>query len=99
LKTPLNHILGFADLLKEGLAGELNAEQKDMAQDIFDAGSKQLAIVNSMIKLARLQAGKVKLQTKLEDPAKMLGEIATRHAAKAQASGLAFVVEVAEGLD
>jgi len=98
LKTPLNHILGFADLLKEGLAGELSAEQKGMAQDIFDAGSKQLAIVNSLIELARLQAGKVKLQAELQDPAKMLGEIATRHAAKAQVAGLAFAVEVAEGL-
>lgn len=98
LKTPLNHILGFADLLKEGLAGELNAEQKDMAQDIFDAGSKQLAIVNSLIELARLQAGKVELRAEPQDPAQMLGEIAARHAAKAQASGLAFAVEVAQGL-
>jgi len=98
LKTPLNHILGFADLLKEGLVGELSAEQKGMAQDIFDAGSKQLAIVNSLIELARLQAGKVKLQARPEDPAKMLGEIANRHAAKAQAAGLAFAVEVAQSL-
>lgn len=98
LKTPLNHILGFSDLLKEGLTGELSAEQKGMAQDIFDAGSRQLAIINSLIELARLQAGKAKLQARPEDPAKMLGEIATRHAAKAQAAGLAFAVEVAEGL-
>ncbi|MDO8466086.1 MAG: HAMP domain-containing sensor histidine kinase [Gallionella sp.] len=98
LKTPLNHILGFADLLKEGLAGELNAEQKGMAQDIFDAGSKQLAIVNSLIELARLQTGKTELQAELQDPARMLGEIATRHAAKAQVSGLAFAVELAKGL-
>jgi len=98
LKTPLSHILGFADLLKEGLAGELSAEQKGMAQDIFDAGSKQLVIVNSLIELARLQAGKVKLQAKPEDPASMLGDIAMRQAAKAQASGLALAVEVEEGL-
>ncbi|MDO8466395.1 MAG: hybrid sensor histidine kinase/response regulator [Gallionella sp.] len=98
LKTPLNHILGFADLLKEGLAGELSAEQKEMAQDIFDAGSKQLAIVNSLIELARLQAGKARLHAMPEDPAKLLGEIAARHAAKAQASGLAFAVEVAQDL-
>ena len=98
LKTPLNHILGFADLLKEGLVGELSAEQKGMAQDIFDAGSKQLAIVNSLIELARLQAGKVTLQAKPEDTALMLGEIAARHAAKAKAAGLVFAVELAQGL-
>ena len=98
LKTPLNHILGFADLLKEGLAGELNAEQKGMAQDILTAGNRQLALVNSLIELARLQADKVKLQARPEDPAKLLDEIAARYAAKAQASGLAFAVEVAQGL-
>ena len=98
LKTPLNHILGFSDLLKKGLVGELNEEQKGMAQDIFDAGSRQLAIVNSLIELARLQSGKMKLQTKPEEPAKILGEIATRYAAQAQAAGLDFAVEVAEEL-
>lgn len=98
LKTPLNHILGFADLLKEGLVGELSAEQKEMAQDIFDAGSKQLAIVNSLVELARLQAGKTKLRAMPEDPAKMLDEIVARYAAKARATGLVFSAEVAEGL-
>ncbi|MDO8813373.1 MAG: HAMP domain-containing sensor histidine kinase [Gallionella sp.] len=98
LKTPLNHILGFADLLKEGLVGELSAEQKGMAQDIFDAGSKQLAIVTSLIELARLQTGKMELQTELQEPGRMLGEIAVRHATKAQVAGLAFAVELAEGM-
>lgn len=98
LKTPLNHILGFADLLKEGLVGELSAEQQGMAQDIFDAGSKQLAIVNALIELAKLQAGKVKLQTRQEDAAKLLGEIAARYAAKAKSAGLAFAVEVQQDL-
>jgi hemerythrin-like metal-binding protein len=98
LKTPLNHILGFADLLKEGLVGELSAEQKGMAQDIFDAGNKQLAIVNSLIELARLQAGKTKLQVRPENAKRVLEEIAARYAAKALASGLVFTVEVQEGL-
>jgi signal transduction histidine kinase len=98
LKTPLNHILGFADLLKEGLAGELTSEQKSMAQDIFDAGSKQLSIIHSLIELARLQAGKVKLQTRQQSPAKILGEVAAQHAAKARASGLDFAVEMAENM-
>jgi signal transduction histidine kinase len=98
LKTPLNHILGFAEILKGGLIGELSVEQKGMAQDIFDAGSKQLAIVNSLIELARLQSGKMKLHAGQEAPAKMLGEIATRHTALAQAAGLAIAVEVEEGL-
>ncbi|MDO8312452.1 MAG: PAS domain-containing protein [Sideroxyarcus sp.] len=98
LKTPLNHILGFAELLKEGLAGELSAEQKGMAQDIFAAGSRQLALVNALIELARLQTGKVELRTEAQDPARLLGEIAARHKAKARAAGLAFTVEVAQGL-
>lgn len=98
LKTPPNHILGFSDLLKESLAGELSAEQKEMAQDIFDAGSKQLAIVNSLIELARLQAGKTKLRAMPEAPAKMLDEIVARYAAKARAAGLAFAAKVAEDM-
>lgn len=98
LKTPLNHILGFADLLKEGLVGEMSTEQKSMAQDIFDAGSRELTLVNSLIELANLQSGKVVLKATLENPVTMLGEIATRYAAKAQIVGLVFVDEVAEDM-
>lgn len=98
LKTPLNQIIGFSELLKEGLVGELDAKQKSMAQDIFKAGNKQLAIVNSLIELARLQAGKVTLQAERQDPAKLLDVIAARQAAKAQAAGLTFTVEETQGL-
>lgn len=98
LRTPLNQILGFADLLKEGLAGPLSEAQKSMMQDIFDAGHKQLAMINNLIELARLQAGKIALQTELQDPAALLQEIGARYSARAPAAGLRFTLELADDL-
>lgn len=98
LRTPLNQILGFTDLLKEGLAGPLSAEQKHMLQDIFDAGHQQLAMINNMIELARLQAGKIELQAQLQDPAALLHAIGEPYRARAAAAGVSFELELAADL-
>ena len=61
LRTPLNAIIGFLELMKEGIHGSLNEEQKDFVSDIHDAGRHLLSLINSILDLSKIEAGRMNL--------------------------------------
>lgn len=61
LRTPLNAIIGFSEVLKDGLMGELSAQQKDGINDIFSSGKHLLALINDILDLSKIEAGKMHL--------------------------------------
>jgi len=62
LRTPLNAIIGFSELLKDGLAGEMTAKQKDYVENVFHSGEHLLALINDILDLSKIEAGKMELQ-------------------------------------
>src|SRR5262245_46301176 len=62
LRTPLNVILGMAEILQEGLHGPLNAKQLEALQFIEGGGRDLLGIINDILDLSRMGAGKVELE-------------------------------------
>jgi signal transduction histidine kinase len=78
LRTPLNAVLGFSDLLLEGLHGRLNAQQADFVTDIRRAGRHLLEVINDVLDLAKLEAGALPLELEpleLEIPARQAEEM------------------------
>lgn len=65
LRTPLTAIIGFSELLMEEVMGELNAEQKDSLREVVNNGEHLLHLINSILDLAKVEAGKMDLN--LED--------------------------------
>jgi signal transduction histidine kinase len=61
LRTPLNSILGFSEVLRDGLAGELSEQQNEYVNDIFSSGSHLLALINDILDLSKVEAGKMVL--------------------------------------
>ena len=61
LRTPLNAILGFSDILLQRLFGELNEKQEEYLRDIRGAGEHQLSLVNDLLDLSKIEAGKMEL--------------------------------------
>jgi PAS domain S-box-containing protein len=61
LRTPLNAIIGFSELLKDGLVGPLADRQRGFIGDIFDSGNHLLALINDILDLSKVEAGKMEL--------------------------------------
>jgi signal transduction histidine kinase len=61
LRTPLTSIIGYSEMLSEGMVGPLNTEQLDYVRTIADKGDSLLRLINSLLDLSQIEAGKVRL--------------------------------------
>jgi PAS domain S-box-containing protein len=61
LRTPLNAIIGFSEVLKDGLIGDLTPEQNEYVTDIFGSGQHLLSLINDILDLSKIEAGKMVL--------------------------------------
>lgn len=60
-RTPLNAILGFTEVLEDAIAGPLNTEQREYLQDIHKAGQHLLRLINDVLDLSKVEAGRMEL--------------------------------------
>ncbi|MBD3868139.1 MAG: response regulator [Acidobacteria bacterium] len=61
LRTPLNAIIGFSDLMRDGETGPVNEEQCDFLNDINGSGVHLLRMINDILDLSKIEAGKLEL--------------------------------------
>src|SRR5262245_60474958 len=70
LRTPFNAIIGFSEVLSERLFGELNEKQEEYLNDIHASGQHLLSLINDILDLSKIEAGRMELQlTDLNLPA------------------------------
>ncbi len=61
LRTPLNAIIGFSEVLKDGLFGEMAPKQAEYMRDIHASGLHLLSLINDVLDLAKVEAGRMEL--------------------------------------
>jgi len=61
LRTPLNHIIGFTQLVADKKCGELNATQDEYLNDVLHSSRHLLSLINDMLDLTKVEAGKLTL--------------------------------------
>lgn len=61
LRTPLNAIIGFSEALKDGLVGQMSDNQCQYIDDIYTSGEHLLSLINDILDLAKVEAGKMVL--------------------------------------
>jgi two-component system, NtrC family, sensor kinase len=62
LRTPLNAIIGFSEVLTDRLFGDLNAKQEEYLRDIYASGTHLLSLINDILDLSKVEAGRMELE-------------------------------------
>ena len=62
LRTPLNAVIGFSQILQERYFGELNEKQAEYIGDIMDSGKHLLSLINDILDLSKIEAGKMEFE-------------------------------------
>ena len=62
LRTPLNAIIGFSDMMFQGMTGKLTEQQHDYLGDISESGEHLLSLINDILDLSKVEAGKMELE-------------------------------------
>ena len=75
LRTPLNAIIGFAELLHDGAVEPGTPTHQEFLGDILTSGRHLLQLINDVLDLAKVEAGKLEFRPESVDIAKMLGEV------------------------
>jgi signal transduction histidine kinase len=94
LRTPLNAILGFGSILADGVAGELKPEQAKYVGKILDSSDVMLGLVDDLLDMSRVQAGKFALDRQTIEVAPLVRSTLANLAAEAMKKGHSLVNEV-----
>ena len=62
LRTPLNSIIGFSEVMVDGIPGPVTDEQKEYLNDVLESGRHLLALINDILDLSKVEAGKLELE-------------------------------------
>jgi len=75
LRTPLNSIIGFTGILLQGLAGELNDEQKKQLMIVKKSSQHLLSLINDLLDISKIEAGKIEFNFEKFDLIKSINEV------------------------
>ena len=94
LRTPLNAIIGFSELMEQGIAGPLTAKQSSYVDNVLQAGRHLLHVVNDILDLSKVEAGKVTLTREWASFAEVLQAVGEMVAPLAARAGVALETSV-----
>jgi signal transduction histidine kinase len=93
LRTPLNAIIGFSELLKLQLAGPLNDKQREYMEDIFNSGRHLLSLINDILDLSKIEAGKMTLDLEEIELSALLDNCFSVIRVRAESNGIDLKLE------
>jgi len=98
LRTPLNSIIGFSDLLYEQVYGELNEKQLKSVGNISKSGKHLLSLINDILDLSKIEAGKLELSYRQFELASKLNTIRSLLSPIADRKNIQIEIDIADGL-
>jgi signal transduction histidine kinase len=97
-RTPLNAILGFTDVLKDQLVGPINPEQADLLNEIQLGGNHLSSLINDLLDLSRIDAGKFDLEKKNLDVKTLLNDAMKLFQEKAKNNANVLQIEIPDDI-
>ena len=99
LRTPLNAILGFSQLLQEQALGPIGDQRYvDYSRDINSSGTHLLSIINDILDLAKLEAGKINIEHKVLSTRLLVERVVSLLSQQANAKGIVLQTEFADNM-
>jgi signal transduction histidine kinase len=94
LRTPLNAIIGFSQVLREQMFGQLNEKQAEYLDDILSSGQHLLNLINDILDLSKVEAGRMELQPSVLSLADLLAGSLVMVRERATRQGVDLVTEI-----
>ncbi len=95
IRTPLNGVLGMAQMLREQISAP---EHRNMVGTIQESGENLLSILNDILDISKIEAGRMELETAPFRPAEVVGRMKRLYRLRAQEKGLTLHVDCADDL-
>jgi PAS domain S-box-containing protein len=99
LRTPLNAIIGFSEVLADGLIGDLTDKQRGFIGDIFSSGKHLLSLINDILDLSKVEAGKMLLDIESVQVSSLLANSLSIIKGKAASRHINLVLDASDELD
>ncbi|HTB21778.1 MAG TPA: HAMP domain-containing sensor histidine kinase, partial [bacterium] len=98
LRTPLNSIIGFTEIIHDGRAGAVSVEQKEFLDDVLSSARNLLQLINDILDLSKVEAGKIQVSFANVDVPALLEEAASKLRTQAQKRRIHIQVEAGPDL-
>jgi two-component system, NarL family, sensor histidine kinase BarA len=98
LRTPLTSIIGYSEMLREGIAGGLNQEQREFVATIHEKGEQLLNLIKGLLDLSKLESGSMSLRKADMDLAIVIQDVAQTLAPSARKKGIELEWRAESGL-
>ncbi len=99
LRTPLNAIIGFSEIMESGMFGPLGADKyREYCSDIFSSGQYLLDVINDILDMAKIEAGRIRLEFEDLELDALLAEATRVVSARAQDKQLELVTKISPEL-
>ena len=98
LRTPLNAVMGFSQVLREEHFGPLTAKQKEYVNDIYESGQHLLTLINDILDLSKIEAGKMEPYWSRINVENLLANSVVLIREKCASHGIHLEVDLAEQL-
>jgi signal transduction histidine kinase len=98
LRTPMNAVLGFSEMILDGIYGEASPEIRDVVAEIQKSGEHLLALINDVLDISKIEAGRMELRLADSPVEECVETVTARLAPLAREKGLELVTEIHEEL-
>jgi two-component system, cell cycle sensor histidine kinase PleC len=98
LRTPLNAIIGFSEIMESGMLGPLGDKYHEYCRDIRDSGRYLLDVINDILDMSKIEAGRIRLDLEDTDLDRILADALRIISTRAQEKKLVVNTEVTPGI-
>lgn len=98
LRTPLTSIIGYSEMMLEGISGEINDEQREFLSTIHEKGEQLLELIKSLLDLSKLESGTMNLRRAPVDCGHLVEQVVKTLTPAALKRGVKLIAEVEVGV-